>query len=357
MPASRIVVSGRVTDENNSPRVHANDDDENINDDNGRVLELMMIACEEDAPYGPSDVTAKLMIQLICEACRRYYASSVERDLSNKVNMIRITVYHAQSQDYPSTKEEWDRFDGILIPGSHSNAYDVHVDWIGRLHSVIRDEIHKYRRKTLAICFGHQSFAHAFSSSDGLAVKCPSGSKAGRHTFQLTSVGKHLLCSHTKECSSTLKESIDLLYTHGDMVQKIPSFGLSLGGNDKVPIQSAAYFESEEMALQFYIHANEMQQFKCDSSTITQQTLEMYANKHGQSSLPYAITFQAHPEYVTSDGFNVNFMNTIKAMHRWAHIDESTLNDVVKDVEHNFDRAYNDSLDGMVAVGIVLQWF
>jgi len=46
---------------------------------------------------------------------------------------IRITIYHAQSNDYPLTSSEWSSYDGILIPGSlsASAAYDnTSVEWI-----------------------------------------------------------------------------------------------------------------------------------------------------------------------------------------------------------------------------------
>eukprot|EP00986_Skeletonema_menzelii_P016385 scaffold14411_cov108-Skeletonema_menzelii.AAC.1 len=29
---------------------------------------------------------------------------------------------------------------------------------------------------------------------------------------------------------------------------------------------------------------------------------------------PYAVTFQAHPEYISPTGFNVNYINTVQAM-------------------------------------------
>ena len=39
---------------------------------------------------------------------------------------------------------------------------------------------------------------------------------------------------------------MELLYTHGDMVQSLPEFAISLGGNANVPIEACAYFSSKE---------------------------------------------------------------------------------------------------------------
>ena len=56
---------------------------------------------------------------------------------------------------------EWSSYDGILLPGSFSSAYE-NDEWIQKLKCVIQSEIHAKGRKTLAVCFGHQIFAHSF---------------------------------------------------------------------------------------------------------------------------------------------------------------------------------------------------
>ena len=167
----------------------------------GPELNLMMICCEENEPYGPALDTATMFLELLCASYERYRhhreddddnidddndASSnyseqrpkgvVEEDEDEDedgagaggdakpllLRRIRITVYHAQRMDYPQSDAEWDGYDGIIIPGSLSAAYDAHVGWIRRLLNVIRTEIHDKRRKTMGVCFGHQCFAHSF---------------------------------------------------------------------------------------------------------------------------------------------------------------------------------------------------
>ena len=90
-------------------------------------------------------------------------SSSIIRSISISMS-ISITVYNAKSFQYPTTEQEWNSYQGILLPGSFSSAYDE-IPWIIHLKHVIQTEIHPKGRKTLAVCFGHQVFAHSFSGS------------------------------------------------------------------------------------------------------------------------------------------------------------------------------------------------
>jgi GMP synthase-like glutamine amidotransferase len=316
----------------------------------------MMICCEENPPYGPATSTANMFLQLLSMSYQRVL--SLDEPQNNDIDSISITVYHAQHQDYPTSKKEWSSFDGVIIPGSLSSAYDTHIPWIQRLHDVIRKEIHANQRKTLAVCFGHQSFAHALGELDksseiqdktsgrrGEAVCCPSGKKAGRKSFKLTTVGSSLFAPpHDNE-----NVDLELLYTHGDMVNTLPSVGLSLGGNSEVPIQSAAYFASEEYAIKFKRYADSLQQRPMSSKEIL--------TCHDQSELPYAFTFQAHPEYISPDGFNINFLNILSTMESLEHIDSITAKEANADARRNFHKVQMNSLDAIVSVGLILGWF
>lgn len=300
-----------------------------------RNLKLLMICCEEAAPYGPAEATAHMFLELLYMSYG-HLASMNEHQEIYGIKSISIAVYHAQHEDYPASKEEWDSYDGCIIPGSLSSAYDTHINWIKRLHDVIRDEIHANRRKTLAVCFGHQSFAHALgemvdpsNERNGEACMCPSGKKAGRKSFNVTPVGK-LIFGSDLPC-------LEMLYTHGDMVNSLPRTGLCLGGNEDVPIQSAAYFASEECALKYKENASE--------------------GKNDTSTIPYALTFQSHPEFISTDGFNVNFVNIVEAMEKLKHIDAATAQEACADAKQTFDRVKLHSLDATMAVAMILGWF
>ncbi|KAL7482818.1 hypothetical protein ACHAW6_008477 [Cyclotella cf. meneghiniana] len=363
MAKARIVVSNDLL----SP--------ESIKSAANRELKLMMICCEENAPYGPATDTANLFLQLICMAYERFCSlPNGDGTKQMKLRSVNITVYHAQDQDYPSSEQEWDSFDGVIIPGSLSSAYDTHLPWIRRLHTVIREEIHEHRRKALAVCFGHQSFAHAFGEAsndvggcenapknlhrNGEAIKCPTGKKAGRKPFKFSSVGECLLnypfAIGASTSSKVPRTCAEMLYTHGDMVGTLPTVGLSLGGNCEVPIQSAAYFASLDCALKFRQYADSLH---LGSSSASHLPSTHFLNSDDTKSLPYAITFQAHPEFVSSDGFHVNFLNILQTMEKLHHIDNDTSKQASEDARRNFDRVLTDSLDVLVSVGVVLGWF
>mmetsp|Transcript_37456 Transcript_37456/g.79009 ORF Transcript_37456/g.79009 Transcript_37456/m.79009 type:complete len:400 (+) Transcript_37456:47-1246(+) len=367
--------------------------------DDADVLNLMMICCEERAPYGPAAVTANMFLELFCEAYKRYYhevsccaPTGEERSSArhqSKHSSIRITIYHAQSLDYPRASEEWDSYDGVIIPGSFSTAYETHIEWIHRLQEVIQQEIHGKRRKALGVCFGHQCFAHSFGlrssvqsdhqvfnesgtwqqsksivSKGGLASKCTVGPIAGRKSFQLTDGGKILLGSaassrpkknsHEKSnIAQPLKDCLELLYTRGDMVQSLPSVGISLCGNEKLPNEACAYFASETDVMQFQNDAMK----QCSNLSPLGEASTSWGQVLDKTVLPYAITFQAHPEYVTQTGRKVNYVNTVKAMEEHGIISEETAKVACEDAIVYYNALSGDSLDAIVSVGVILGWF
>lgn len=378
----RIIVSQTVStiskndaENNNTSSCAADDVDASISSTtessskHKSLLNLMMISCEENPPYGPSKDTALIFLELLCQAyerkCSRSLLSSSSKESETKnreqqimvsddtTNLtISITIYHAQSNDYPLTLSEWSSYDGILIPGSLSAAYDTQVEWIEKLQSVIRNEIHKMGLKTVGVCFGHQCFAHAFGahhdvdvcSREGRAIKCPTGSKAGRISCKLTQEGRQLLL-----LDGNSDMEIIMLYTHGDMVQSLPEFAISLGGTTNVPIEASAYFSSKEEKILF-----QKQQ---------QQTTSTMANGGDKSSdtaikvQPYAFTFQAHPEYISPTGFNTTYFNTVQEMEDRGLITQQFSKEVREDAKVNFEKVQEDSLSVMIAVATTFGWF
>ena len=355
-----------------------------VDNNSTKALNLMMISCEENPPYGPSKETALMFLELLCDAyekkkkkkcfhsCSSFVLTSAmsneireqpEQIITNNNDnddvtlfTIRITIYHARRNDYPLTSSEWRSYDGVIIPGSLSAAYDTQVEWIGKLQSVIRDKIHHMRLKTLGVCFGHQCFAHAFGTNadsgddvvNGRAIKCPSGSKAGRISSKLTKEGRQLLPNICDDNSTEC--SMEMLYTHGDMVQCLPEFAISLGGNANVPIEACAYFSSREDKILF-----EEQQLLNPTTNNNGSDIK---NDDGVKKIePYAVTFQAHPEYVSTTGFNVNYFNTVRAMQARGYISQQLSEEVCEDAKVNFDRVQEDSLNATIAVATALDWF
>lgn len=279
-----------------------------------RILNFVMLGCEPRMPYGPIDHTAQLLADLLGMAA----AQSSESCLCW---IIRIKSYNVQEQDYPDD-DDWDSYDGVLVPGSFASAYNT-TPWIERLKQVLQDEIVAKQRPTLAVCFGHQILAHSFPG--GQAVATPTGPRAGHHAMKTTDAGAKML----------QKPSIDLYYTHGDMVDRLPETAVSLGGNDQVPIQSAAYFSS------------------------SQEAIDWCRNESATATKPYAITFQAHPEYATSMDLGVyrTLHLCMDAMEQKGGITKERRIQAGQDASARFAQVQQDSIDTMVEVGRLLGWF
>ena len=312
-------------------------------------LKLMMLSCEDNPPYGPSENTAGMFLDLIVRArcvawlgldktpdqdppslnhSERFNITELDLNTNHIQASVSISVYECKHFDYPATDEEWDNYHGVLLPGSFNSAYD-NDKWIEELKDVIREKIHKNAVKTLAVCFGHQVFAHALDG--GLAVKCPAGPQAGHREFYLSEFGNILFKFRQ---NSKLKDRVKLLYTHSDMVEKLPECAQKLGGNQIVPIQSAAYFAStEKMELKL--------------EDVSESNIKV---------LPYAITFQAHPEYSSNIEFSPTFENVLSAMSDRGLLSDEKMNSSFLCANRESDEIVSDSMDSILSVGFIFGW-
>ena len=271
-------------------------------------LELLFLGCESKPPYGPYLHTATLFLKLVCQA--------IQESLPDKNVNVAIKVFSLSQGNFPGS-QDFENCDGVILPGSFNSAYDTD-DWIIQLKQVIQQELVAKQRPTLGVCFGHQLYSHSFEETGG-ACKCPAGPQAGRKSCKLTKAGLKFL----KNDNSS--GNLDLYYTHGDMVEKLPPQGMSLGGNDKVPIQAAIYF----------------------------------ADDTNKSETPIAVTFQAHPEYASSKelGVDQTLGNIMKAMEERGDITPSDRELAQADANTQFDMVESDSIQVMVAAGKALGWF
>jgi GMP synthase-like glutamine amidotransferase len=277
-----------------------------------RTLRLMMLGCEDNPPYGPTEHTGKLFLELIAQALEECISAT-------ETWLVTITVYRVKIGEYP---EDWDAYAGIILPGSFSSAYDA-APWIDKLKHVIQDEIVKKSRPTMAICFGHQVFAHSFEQ--GHAKKHNGGTRAGRYAMATTETGSKFFGD---------RSHIQLYYTHGDMVDRLPECAVALGQEgEALPVQSAAYFNSED----------EARRFQMDPSSVR----------------PYAISFQAHPEYSVSRelGLDSTLGRILDLMVEKNHISEEFKNVAGKDADAVFDAVHRQSKDAFIASAKALGWF
>jgi len=278
-----------------------------------KTLRLCFLGCEENPPYGPTEHTANLFLELLRETL------SDQCKVGGDRWDIYIEIFRVQLGQYPTN---WDIYDGIILPGSFSAAYDT-VDWIETLKQVIQTEIVAKQRSTMGICFGHQIIAHSFES--GMARKHSPGSRGGRYSMSTTEAGSKLF-------SGT---DINFFYSHGDMVEKIPPSAIALGHDplDNLPVQSAAYFKNE----------NEAQQFASGDISVK----------------PFAITFQAHPEYAVSRDLGLEFTlsRILTEMAKRKAISSDAEAIAQKDASDNFDMVHQQSKDVFATSAKVLGWF
>lgn len=286
----------------------------NASSNTTRSLRLAMLGCEENPPYGPSDHTGELFLELLRQALIG------QCTLLGEVWDVSIAVYRVQLGEYPSN---WEVYDGILLPGSFSAAYETDP-WIEKLKHVIQEEIVSKQRPTLGICFGHQIIAHSFVG--GHAKKYDGGSRGGRFAMATTKAGSQLFGN---------RDDVELYYTHGDMVEKLPSCAFALGGESdfNLPVQCAAYFKDETQA----------QQFEAGNGSVR----------------PYAITFQAHPEYAVSRelGLNFTFGRILELMEKKDLMSAASTLAAKADSDIKFDTVHAHSKNALIASAKALGWF
>jgi GMP synthase-like glutamine amidotransferase len=277
-----------------------------------RKLSLMMLGCEDNPPYGPTEHTGKLFLELI--------AQTLEECISTTETwVVTIAVYRVKIGEYP---EDWDAYDGIILPGSFNSAYDAEP-WIDKLKHVIQDEIVKKSRPTMAICFGHQVLADSFDQ--GHAKKYKEGTRAGRYAMATTEAGATFFGG---------RSHVQLYYTHGDMVDRLPSCAVALGQEGEgLPVQSAAYFKSHDDA----------HRFQLDPYSVS----------------PYAISFQAHPEYSVSRELGLDFTlgRILNLMVEKNHISKEFKKVAGKDAEAEYDAVHRQSKDAFIVSAKALGWF
>ena len=131
-------------------------------------------------------------------------------------------IYHVQQLNYPASVEEWDSYDGILLPRSFLAAYDNEV-WIEKSMEDL-----------------HWAFAlviRYLPTPFFLMARLSTVLRVGQKSFSFSEEGSSLFLNRKNN-------TVDLYYMHGEMAQKLPKCAISLGGTDAVPIQVAAYFHS-----------------------------------------------------------------------------------------------------------------
>lgn len=270
--------------------------------DEVHVLRFAFFGCEPKVPYGPIRHTAELFLDLLSQVA----LSSREKDFW----ILTMKTYDCQQQVYPT---DWDSFDGYILPGSFSSAYDSDK-WIEKLKDVIQKELVAQERPTLGVCFGHQILAHSFA--DGRVVAVPTGARVGPCMLSCSKEGKEFL----------ERDSLSMLVTHGDMVEKLPSRAVGLGGDDKVPIQAALYLKSQSDNMKKKV---------------------------------FAVTFQAHPEFSSSRDLGLLRTHHLitDVMHSREAVSREVYDAARRNADECFEMLHKNSIDSVLTAARLLGWF
>ena len=326
------------------------DGDASNTNETDSTLRLAFLGCEVRAPYGPYKHTATLFVDLISSAW------SLALDAGRRRTLV-LEVFATSQGELPSNDDLSD-FDGVVLPGSFSSVYND-TPWILALKDWIQGVLVKEEIPTLGVCFGHQLYAHSFRG--GRATKCPAGPQAGRKITELTPCGrafldiaKQMKQNHGSNLQqqqqddslpSTSDNALDLLYTHGDMVESLPSNGVSLGGNEPVPIHSAVYFSSSPSE---------------DPAAVIRANGRSGNDKDSGSPSVIAVTFQAHPEMAalgTETKGEETFSRCAKLMRDNGDLPKDACKIALSDAETTGKQVTQQSLEAMVAAGRLLEWF
>ena len=118
---------------------------------------------------------------------------------------LEFKVYRANREEYP---RHMDEVNGYIITGSKSSVYDSDP-WIARLQSFIAT-LHRSKKKTVGICFGHQIIASALG---GKTEKASAGWGLGVIPTNLANAARA-----KGLCLDKGQSTINLLYSHQDQV-------------------------------------------------------------------------------------------------------------------------------------------
>lgn len=134
---------------------------------------------------------------------------------------IEFEYFDLRDDHFPTNDEE-EKFDLFMITGSPNSVYDD-VKWIRKLEDLIR-RLDEKKKNILGICFGHQVVASALG---GVVSKNPKGWEFSVCPFKLKDEVKPIFG----------KEEINLIYSHQDIVEKLPEGVQNLGGNELTEYQ------------------------------------------------------------------------------------------------------------------------
>ncbi len=127
-------------------------------------------------------------------------------------------LFDTKRGDLPASVKD---FDGYIIMGSYNGAYDTDL-WIYDLGNFIQDTYNNCDRKMIGICFGHQMIGQALG---GKVEKAAAG----------WGLGSLPLSFQQNKFPIPLPNKMNLLFSHGDQVTRLPENSINLATAEHCP--------------------------------------------------------------------------------------------------------------------------
>ncbi|KAF8817836.1 putative glutamine amidotransferase-like protein [Cardiosporidium cionae] len=246
-----------------------------------RILKIALLHTDKEESYGQRlQCLFEEWFQAIIEDYNNHSLSSsnIVRKFHQPI-FVELVKVDALNENYPTT-EEWNSFDGVLVPGSSSSAFE-NEKWILGLKNIIR-KLFVNRKPLLGICFGHQIINAALG---GKVAQNKHGTVVGRVSSEITTPlekTKSFMQKYTtiSDFSSNGAQKISLLHSHRDIVTSLPSsFAVLL----------------EDGSLQ----QENVRCWRVAGSQNSENNVMFHASGEG---LPFVFTVQGHPELSTNSG-------------------------------------------------------
>ena len=140
---------------------------------------------------------------------------------------VKLVEFNVKKGEHPP-EEDWNNFDGFIVGGSLSSAYEIdRVEWIRKLEGLLKRMSEK-ECKILGICFGHQIIAQTFG---GKVVSNPKGTDFAARSMAVDRVA--LATYFPSKLESPTPDSVRLFVTHSDIVVGLPPGAKSFASSAK----------------------------------------------------------------------------------------------------------------------------
>lgn len=181
------------------------------------------------------------------------YPLMFEQVLGAASASVEFKHYDVEHGEYP---DNIDDCDGYVITGSKKSVYDDE-DWIHVLQDFVA-ELHKSKKKTVGICFGHQLIAQALG---GKTEPADLGWNVGVHQNEVLS---------SEAFMAPAVDSFGLIVSHKDQVTQLPAGAELLATSEFCPNAS---FKIGEHILTFQGHPEFSKAYSQDLMIMRQDIL------------------------------------------------------------------------------------